>query len=67
MIEIKWNATYSFKLWYLQVDNISKTATCIIVVQSKIRLSENITVYIDTHFVLLYNDGEYSLHELKFD
>lgn len=67
MLEIKWNATYSFKLWYLQEDNISKTATCIIVVQSKIRLSENITVYIDTHFVLLYNDGEYSLHELNFD
>lgn len=63
----KLDATYSFKLWFLQEDNISKIAICVIVIQAKIILSEEITVYIDTHFVLLCNDGEYSLHELNFD
>lgn len=61
------DATYSFKLWYLQENNISKIAICVIVIQSKIILSEEITVYINTHFVLLCNEGKYSLHKLNFD
>ena len=67
---IKWlkkNATYSFKVWYLIINEYTKEESCIFIIQSKIRLSEFTTLYIDTHFLILKEEETYSLHELNFD
>jgi hypothetical protein len=66
--KVKENTTYSFKVWYLVTNNFTKEEVCILIIQAKIKLSETITIWIVTHFLVLKNETNetFSFHDLSF-